>query len=356
MNTVFIHSVQSDKPNQNVFILTICSQPKLMVNHHPSLKKPFFILGDSRSGTTLLAYLLSKHSMAIIPPETNLIQKLIKAVSGKYLNEPVNKSRLLDTVYSDDKFSDWKIERNILEAIFPDRVSVNEVILTICSHYACTQASNAEAFGIKKNLIGVYDLVSTIFENPRVIWIIRDGRAVFYSKKTSIQTSTKLPFVTNPIPAASTWKWKNQRLGKISMLYGNTFKIYYEHLLTNTDSVMRDVCEFIGLHYEPHPHKENKYPVPDRYKTIHQNIGKEIDPSRTNAWENGLSSREITIYELIAGDELKRHGYNILSNHGLLARLCGISVGFMYSLFVHELRSLIIRLIKYSRTTLLKMR
>ncbi len=318
-----------------------------MCKYHTSLKRPFFILGDSRSGTTLLAYLLSRHSSVIIPPESNFVQRLINILLVNSIHKPVKKYKLLDIVFSECKFQDWNINREKLENVLPDLVSIKETILTICSFYAYKQSHNAEAFGIKKNLIGIYDQASSLFNNLRVLWVIRDGRAVFYSKKISIKTSTNRPFETNPLTAASTWSWKNKKLENISSKYENTIKIQYEKLLTDTENVLQGICSFLDLPYEGIPHPTVKYHIPDRYKALHKNIGKKLDQSRVDAWLNGLSPREISFYELIAGDMLLKHGYRLMYDHSNLASLFGYTISSAYNFMIYDIPSFVTRLSKY---------
>jgi hypothetical protein len=279
------------------------------------LKDPFFIFYDSRSGSTFLADLLIKYGPIAIPPETNFIPILLDSCAGEVVSDG-NLTKWLELTYSDPKFSDWGIdEAEIIEAIrggFP--IDVRGFILLLCEIYKKKFFPESQLFGIKKNYIRHYRLLNEIFPESRFVTIIRDGRAVFNSKKKSIYSVTGRPFETSPIRAARAWveemKWTAEIMNHIPSL---SFKIRYEDLVEEPEECTRKTLSFLGLEDSEFCSSARGYYVPGRYgKDLHKNVGDKPLTSRSTAWSETLSNEEIYMFERIAADSLLAEGYDLV--------------------------------------------
>ena len=173
------------------------------------------------------------------------------------------------------------------------------------------------AFGFKKGTyLKYYKQLKDIFPNAKFIHIIRDGRAVFNSKKNSIYSVTGKPFETNALRAAKVWKEKVLLSKKVNDLYQDTsIIIHYENLILDTDQTLSEILEFLDLDYLNAKKSNLNYKVPLRYGNLHENIRKKPLKSRINSWKEELSKQELKEYEYVAGTILNLEGYSLCNFH-----------------------------------------
>lgn len=280
------------------------------------IKDPFFIFFDSRSGSTFLADLLVKHGSVAIPPETNFIPFILKSHLGNQVTNQ-NLDSWIKLIYSDAKFSDWGIKKSEIKSALHDNlpVSTREFILLICNLYKQKFYPESKHFGIKKNYNKHYQEINKMFPGSCFITIIRDGRAVFNSKKNSIYSVTGLPFETSPIKSARVWVQEMYKTSKIlNELPNLSYKLRYEDLLKQPKEFTEKVLDFIGLKYVDGPLDNAGYYIPKRYgKDLHKNVGEMPLKSRRTAWTESLSQEEIYMFENIAADFLTEEGYKLTS-------------------------------------------
>lgn len=164
---------------------------------------------------------------------------------------------------------------------------------------------------LKKEVIRHYEKIKEVFPKSKFIGLIRDGRAVFNSKKHNLYSKTGQPFETNPIRAATVWCDNLRLLKEIKKSYQeDTLILKYGKLVRDTDHIMRSVCKFLDTPYNPSSAScEKYYRIPDRYGTLHKNIEKSSFASRILAWKESLSPAEIFAFELVAYDQLITKGY-----------------------------------------------
>jgi protein-tyrosine sulfotransferase len=283
------------------------------------IKDPIFILYDARSGSNYLANLLVKRLNIVIPPESNFIPIIFRHFSKKTIDTKRELDKIIDIAFMDDKFTDWKVRKDIILNIIENElpITIGEFILTICTIYKESYFSEASAMCIKKgDYLKYHFQLKSIFPKSKFIILIRDGRAVYNSKKNSIKSKTGRPFETNPIRAAKVWCKKIDVLNYIKNKYDvDSTKIYYEQLIRDKESTLSKISDFLKLtDNKNRTLNSNKYRVPSRYGDLHKNIKKETLTHRIKAWRNELSDYEIFEFESVAYQHLLLEGYELVNN------------------------------------------
>ncbi|MFC2061372.1 sulfotransferase [Elusimicrobiota bacterium] len=285
-------------------------------------KDPFFIFYDTRSGSTFLSNLLIKSACIAIPPESNFITKIILLYNKDSISNKNELHKVLDIIRSEDKFEDWNIDIDLIEKEIENRlpVSVRALILLICAKYKDDNFPEADIFGIKKgSYVNFYRKIKEIFPESKFIGIIRDGRAVFNSKKNSIRSETGKPFETDPYRAAKQWRRAVRLLKKIEDEYQDILIIKYEEIVKDTVSIIEKVCDYLDIPYNSeNTADDRKYYVSEKYGDIHKNINEPPDSSRITAWRQELTEKEIYVFESITYKELIKEGYELVNREGLL--------------------------------------
>jgi len=87
------------------------------------------------------------------------------------------------------------------------------------------------------------------------------------------------------------------------------FQIKYEKLIKSTETVLMDLCNFIGLEYSDNLCRGIGFNLPKYTKKQHALVGKKPQESRINSWEKELSKRYLELFEFYSGNMLKTLGY-----------------------------------------------
>jgi hypothetical protein len=170
--------------------------------------------------------------------------------------------------------------------------------------------------GVKKGSYVYYlNSIRQLFPSARFLCLIRDGRAVFHSKKNSRYSVTGRPFTTDPRDAAKVWKERMNLMRQLERLGARCHMVHYENLIADTDHSLDEIGEFLGLVRAED--SRATYAIGERYEGgLHQNIHRPPLTERIDYWRQGLSAEEIGAFEAIAGAELEREGYSlVLSEH-----------------------------------------
>jgi hypothetical protein len=279
-----------------------------------------FIVGVSRSGTTLLRMMLDSHPDLAILPETHFIPRIAGACA--HSDEP--REEFIRLLTSDPLWGDFNIDDEILR----ERVEA-------LSHFTTGDALRAfytiycERFGKFRwgDKTPPYTqfmyLIQELLPEARFIHIIRDGRDVALSVKD-------LWFGPNSVPEAAGW-WKRRiRQARAQIPHLRSYlEIRYEDLVTDTASTMKSVCDFIELPWDPVildasqraeerlaelerdaviPHGPDGIPAGTR-TVIHSLVNMPPLSSRIGRWRSEMCDSDCRVFEEISGDLLKELGY-----------------------------------------------
>jgi hypothetical protein len=158
------------------------------------------------------------------------------------------------------------------------------------------------------------------FPKAKFLHIVRDGRAVFASKKKARHSKTNRPFETSPVRAAEIWTDFVLAFDAFRKRHPQgAFEVSYERLLEDLSGVCSEIFRFLEV--EPDPSvaaraRESLEPsyVVDRSRHLHANVASPPRLERIDAWREELSNREIRAYETVASRALEAKGYPIVTD------------------------------------------
>lgn len=192
-----------------------------------------FIVGASRSGTTLLRLMLDAHSELAIGPETHFVPALLKTGS---------REEFLKVLTEHPRFADQQISAEELKLSEP--FDASEAVRAFYGLYAANQDKPIWADKTPRYVRQMPEIQAALPE-VRFVHIIRDGRdAALSGLRTGIGPETL---------EGQTIQWRQAvRKGRTSareLLPGSYLEVFYEDLVREPASVLERVCEFIGLSY-----------------------------------------------------------------------------------------------------------
>ncbi|WP_179133949.1 sulfotransferase family protein [Halobacillus massiliensis] len=208
-----------------------------------NIDKPLFIVGVGRSGTTLLQSILNSHENITFTPETHFFRFYL----GNQKKSKVNKKKIIKEIEEDRYFQRLKIDtRKILE----DYKSTNsmrliDVYKRLLIDYANSQEKMYVGDKDPKN-IELLHLIKKYFPGAIIIYMVRDPRDVIVSRMKAEWSRGRSIY-------AHIFAYKAQSL--LAKKYGqmlfneNFIKVSYEKLLKEPESILRPLCEHLGVEY-----------------------------------------------------------------------------------------------------------
>jgi len=147
-----------------------------------------------------------------------------------------------------------------------------------------------------------------LFPRARIVHLIRDGRGVANS-------ILPLDWGPNTIVEAAPWWQANVREGLAleGLLQPKQIvRVRYEDLVRMPEETVRRLCSELDLTYEPRILRADGFQPPGYTASQHKLIGQRPDPERATRWKTTLTSRQVEMFESLAGDLLGQLGYPLI--------------------------------------------
>jgi Sulfotransferase family len=283
-----------------------------------------FVVGMSRSGTTLLRMMLDAHSQLAIPPETNFHDAI-----GAFRRRGATAAA--ETIVCGELWGDYKLPAEE----FYKRVevrrddSLGEVLRAFFELYAERQGK--PRWGNKTPYYAMrMTLLEEILPEARFVHIVRDGRDVALSTVPVWFGASDLAGVAK--------EWSDMLVLARSQVEDLSFytEIHYEDLVRDPASTLKRVCEFLELEWEPvmldyHRHSAarlaselgdvnevGRIVTREERLHIHRLIGRPPQADRAERWRREMSAADVRAFHEIAGETLRAFGYQTaveLSKH-----------------------------------------
>jgi len=269
---------------------------------------PLFVLGVSRSGTTLLRVILDRSPGIAIPDETFFIPQLAHRHSS-----PVDPAEFLDDIRRLPRLAAWDVPAEDFAARLRPGMSVGEALAAVFSAYAAKRGK--PRWGDKTPMYMRHlGLIEKLFPDAQYVHLIRDGRdaaLAFLDMPDGVVTRT-WAHPRSPAGFACEWRTEVRRARELRRRLGSSryVEVRYEDLVADTAGVVRSICEFADLPFEPGM-LEYAAAVDVSAKPHHQRLLQ--PPTRgVRDWRAQMSRDDALAFEAIAGDLLTELGYELL--------------------------------------------
>ncbi len=270
-------------------------------------KQPtFFILGVQRSGTTLLRLMLNAHPQIAIPEEATFFMPIINGQDLRSSN-PVKfekREAFLSYLNENYQFQKWGISSGAIRESLSEDSTWKEIFTNTYQVFA--EKHKKPIYGDKTpSFIRKINILADVFPSAKFIHIVRDGRDIYLSMQ-----SRKKPFTYSAAISAIEWLIKLKFIAGLQDKYTNRFlEIKYEALLENPTFFLIQICEFIGISYDPI--------MLDFWKTSQQYIDQQhsnlifspVNKQNIAKWKTEMSIDDRQVYVAIAQKKLQKLGY-----------------------------------------------
>ena len=271
---------------------------------------PFFIVGNDRSGTTMLRLILDRGPDAAVPPESMFLTDFAPAFLAGGPGDAEGAERLMRQVWEHPKVRLWDL------APSPPPVPAG---LSGQDAYRFIAAAPFEAYAAKHgkprwgdktpHYVHHVDHLLALWPDARFVVLVRDGRDVALSLR-------RLPFGPNNAWAAAQWWARGIRAGARAQRDhpDAALTVRYEDLAERPQREVARLCEFLGLSYSDDMLSlENVDPaliVPDQaawFPTLFDGI----NTSAVGRWRREMGRRDRRVFAALAGAELRQLGYEV---------------------------------------------
>tara|TARA_B110000444_G_scaffold251424_1_gene279264 strand:- start:243 stop:1256 length:1014 start_codon:yes stop_codon:yes gene_type:complete len=287
--------------------------------------KQIFIVGSSRSGTTMMGRILGNHSSIFTFKELHFFGTIWTNKSESNLNmaQQVDLlSRLLciekNGLFILDNISDFNVRASTMLANkdVSNPLSIYELFLAEITldnkcFISCEQTP--------KNMYYLNEIL-LYFPNAKVINMVRDQRDVLLSQKNKWKRrflgASKTPFLEairsyinyHPILSAKIW---NSSLEYTATFTNNSRVrvVRFEGLLVEPIRIIKELCHFLEIDFN-----QEMLKVPVIGSSTHQDIKSKfyIDVSKKGKWKDGgLNSAEIYLSQLVTNKMMRKFKYDV---------------------------------------------
>ena len=270
-------------------------------------RRPIFLVGSGRSGTTLLQSMLMRADGIRFSSETQFCARTLRraAIFGP-VEEDAGFERtlrsVLDTAVANELDVDLGILETELRAAPRDYAALFDVLLA----HLQERLPDCRRLGEKSpNHLLHVDWLLDAFPDAQVIAIVRDGRDVAVSQREAFDEPL--------LSAAIRWRHYQRLQRRYARIHppGRYTTVRYEDLVTQPETELRRLCGFLGEPFDARmlaPHERNRAGFAAR-ETHKLRTLEPVTASRIARYRGVLTRRELALFQLVAGGELRAHGY-----------------------------------------------
>lgn len=279
-----------------------------------------FILGNPRSGTSLLRLVLNAHPRISAPPECGFVQWNHASFAERDFSDPAARHDLARAVHASRKFETWELDVDALTRAFDavETATYESLCESVYRAYGRARGKPDVDVVVDKNNYYVEDpgAIARAAPSSRFVHIVRDGRDVACSYRAVQHAGhggAYAPRLTEDVDRiASEWTANNERVVEfLGSLDGTrSICVRYEDVVRDFEPTLRSLAEFLGVDVDPAMarfHELNDEPEATldwKRKTLGP-----LDPSTVGRHRRDLSNEERARFESIAGRTLERFGY-----------------------------------------------
>ncbi len=274
---------------------------------------PIFMIGTQRSGSNLLRLMINQLSEIASPHPPHILDRMLPLVDlyGD-LNNNENFSLLIDDVcrlveLNPVIWDKMAFDRKLVLSRSSKR-SLLDIYETL--HNIYTEKQGAETWCCKSLAnINYIENIEAHFENPKYIYLYRDGRDVALSFQKAVVGDKHIYNI------AKNWTDTQALALKYKATIGNArfFSISYEKLTQKPEQSANALCEFLGVKYVPEMldfHKTNEAKNAAKSSALWGNVTQPIIKNNSNKFLLEMPLEDISIFESVAGSILDNLGYD----------------------------------------------
>ena len=285
-----------------------------------------FILGNPRSGTSLLRLMVNAHSEITSPPESGFLHWWRIKYNSWSAKESEDLSRVDEFIVdlkSSKKIETWSLNFDLVKKVILERCPADYGQLCECVYvaFAMQKGKIVKAIADKNNyyIHHLSDLLA-VWSDAKFLHLVRDGRdvACSYIALQKIETDSpykpKLPVSLDEI--AREWQYNNKMIDVFLQQREpeNRLTIRYEDVIVSSEKQLKRICEFMGLEFDKKMleyYLENRDNQDEPLATLDwkKKTLERPDEKNMDKYKQILTTQEIEQFNQIANEMLTKYSY-----------------------------------------------
>lgn len=309
-----------------------------------------FVVGNSRSGTTMMGRLLGNNPEVFMFRELHFFEQLWLPEDAPELLGRADAVQLAATLLSIQRIGyaerrdikPWLEEaEELVKALSPDQYYPTSIYKHFLTSEAEKEGGRIPLEQTPRNVFYL-EQVYKVFPRALVVEMVRDPRDVLLSKrhkwKRAFYSATKRPFWTAILAWANYQPYLTPRLWVSAVNAAKKFangdgyiRVRYEDLLADPEQTVRHICAAAGITFD-----QSMLLVPQvgsSSKIDSAEMG--IAARNREKWrEGGLSATEIYLCQKVAGQEMADNGYEMEAVSPRYLLLAAIFIGLPFKILI----------------------
>jgi hypothetical protein len=285
----------------------------------------FFVTGASRSGTTLLSFVLRNHSAVFGLRELQYFGQAWDPREGRRhfsRNEAIENAAEILARQEQGALthvagpSHRREAAEIVSALGPAGTDPVELFAAVAQHLAAAAGKSIACEQTPRYIFYARALLD-LYPAAHIIHIVRDPRAVMASQKkrwqrrrlaSSVPRYESLRNWVNYHPYTIARLWSRATAEAVALeSHPRVTLIRFEDLVLDSEAIVRRLCERIGIAYEPGMLDVGQ--VNSSHQSSVGGMRKGLNAEAIDKWQDVLSPAEIDITENICAPWMRRFGY-----------------------------------------------
>ena len=272
------------------------------------MSPPLFVLGVSRSGTTLLRVILDRSSGIAIPDESFFIPLLARRHRGA-----VDAEQCLDDLSRIPALAAWGIAPDDVSPRIRSGMGIGPALAAVYESVAAREGK--PRWGDKTPMYMRHlPLLERLFPDAQYVHLIRDGRdaALSFLRMPEGTFTRTWAHPENAGEFACLWRTEVVAARELGGHVGSSryFEVRYEDLVAQPDSVVASICEFAGIPFDPGMLEYTG--AVDVSEKPHQQRLLQPPTLGVRDWRSQLSGEDARAFERVAGQLLFDLGYQLI--------------------------------------------
>lgn len=271
--------------------------------------------------------MLTRNSKLVVPPECSFVTWLHPEFRD-WSERDSDSSRVenfVQRLMEARKFHTWDLRPNeVRQAIRQWRPSSYSALAsTIYGTYARTTGKPTARWGDKNNVyLSEFRALLQLFPSAQIVWLVRDVRDIFCSALETQLLDKSLVYrprlSEDPEVLGLDWSSQNRALLNYSAHapQGQTIRIRYEDLVRYPDQILRELCQFLNVRFEPamltnHPGENSFSTEPEELLPWKLRTLEPVTAERVSRYKLELGGEQLQLLENHCRGLLLSFGYEI---------------------------------------------
>ncbi len=290
-------------------------------------EKIIFIVGNSRSGTTMMRRVLGNHTQIYMLEELHFFEQLWSTSDKQKVltdHEAVKLASKLLFIQRDGYLSEMNTEKYQQDALQIMQQIKGEIFphAVLNSFLFFETQKNNKSIPCEKTPQDVFYIgeILELFPGAKIVNMVRDPRGVMLSQKRKWQRRAmgakfmtkkeqrRLKINYHPITISKLWNSSIRAAAKFKD-HPQLHTMYFEKMVNDSEAEIKNLCRFLEIDFKenmlliPQVGSSNEADKPDEYG---------IKTERAGNWEKGgLNNGELWFCQNICGENMLQFGYAI---------------------------------------------